>query len=125
MYTGKEGKSTQGCPIAKWVGLEVLHHEVEECALFEWFTERLNMHKECVCAFVCNQVIRRASVDEKLLVLVRERPSHKCETSCIIVVILIWEGISIGLADRLYMELSDTLTRHGALTNRRCALNEE
>ncbi|XP_034238959.1 DNA N6-methyl adenine demethylase isoform X2 [Thrips palmi] len=87
LYTGKEGKTTQGCPLAKWV-------------------------------------IRRSSMEEKILVIVKHRQGHKCSTAWIVVVLVAWEGIPIQEADHVYTLLSNKLNRFGLPTTRRCATNE-
>ncbi|KAK3610695.1 hypothetical protein CHS0354_028084 [Potamilus streckersoni] len=86
-YTGKEGKSSQGCPIAKWV-------------------------------------IRRSGPGEKYLCLVRQRLGHTCETACILVVVVAWEGVETKQADDLYSFLIQNVTKYGYETERRCGTNE-
>ncbi|KAF7268000.1 hypothetical protein GWI33_018801 [Rhynchophorus ferrugineus] len=86
-YTGKEGKTAQGCPIVKWV-------------------------------------LRRVSVEEKYLVIVKHRTGHTCQSAFIVICLVVWDGIANDQADDLYSTLTDKLNKFGLPTKRRCATND-
>lgn len=108
VYTGKEGKTSQGCPVAKWV-------------------------------------IRRADLEEKILVVVKKRPGHRwvsyiihyffkidnfvyllsrCIAAYIVVCMVAWDGMPRLEADNAYKNLIPKLNKYGLPTTRRCATNE-
>ncbi|XP_075163798.1 ten-Eleven Translocation (TET) family protein isoform X2 [Haematobia irritans] len=87
LYTGKEGKTSTGCPLAKWI-------------------------------------IRRADPEEKILVVVKKRPGHRCIAAFIVVCMVVWDGMPRLDADNAYTNLIPKLNKFGLPTTRRCATNE-
>ncbi|XP_054168195.1 methylcytosine dioxygenase TET2-like [Oppia nitens] len=87
IYMDKEGKSKEGCPIAK-------------------------------------SIIRRSSSQEIVLALVRRRKGHKCQSSYIIVSIVVWDAIDLQFADNLFDMIVNKVNDYGIPTKRRCAQNE-
>ncbi|CAD5123778.1 unnamed protein product [Dimorphilus gyrociliatus] len=88
IYSGKEGKGTQGCPVSKWI-------------------------------------IRRSSIEEKVLIIARPRVGHTCPQAVITVNIVVWEGVPSQQADELYDYLRQLLPVYGLQTDRRCGSNEQ
>ncbi|XP_065062672.1 methylcytosine dioxygenase TET1-like isoform X2 [Rhopilema esculentum] len=73
---------------------------------------------------VAKWVLRRQDVDEKILVVVRERPGHLCEDKVIVISIVVWEGFERSKASYLYQRLTSLLSEHATMVTRRCGTNE-
>lgn len=70
------------------------------------------------------QIIRRSSLEEKVLVVVRRRNGHFCSTAFMVISVVMWEGVPLPQADALYSHMCKTLPTNGFETERRCGLNE-
>ena len=74
--------------------------------------------------FFILKVLRRKSLEEKVLVVARERDGHSCEDRVIVTSIVIWDGVDKGKASCLYQRLTSSLSEHATMVTRRCGANE-
>ncbi len=70
-------------------------------------------------------MIRRSSLAEKYLAIVKTRTGHHCANSVIVVTLVAWEGVATDVADRAYSDLSAKLGNHGYETFRKCGMNSQ
>jgi len=87
-FSGKEGKTSEDCPLAKWI-------------------------------------IRRPNLEEKYLVVAKERYGHSCHYSIVVAAIIAWDGVPRDLADRAYTEIAFKTSSFGTETDRQCAANKK
>lgn len=74
--------------------------------------------------FYILKVLRRKSLEEKVLVVARERDGHCCEDRVIVTSIVIWDGVDKGKASYLFQRLTSSLSEHATMVTRRCGANE-
>ena len=86
-FSGKEGKTSQDCPIAKWI-------------------------------------IKRPNLEEKYLIVAKERLGHSCKFAFTVAAIISWDGVPRELADRAYEEIAQKTSSFGTETDRQCAANK-
>ncbi len=67
-----------------------------------------------MCSILTTQIVRRSSLAEKYLVVVKYRLGHKCATAWIVVCMVAWDGVPRPQADQAYDTLSYHLVRGSA-----------
>ena len=72
---------------------------------------------------IAKEVIKRTSLDEKFLVVVKKRDGHQCEQVYMVMGIVVWDGIPRPLADRAYATIKDKVALYGHQMERHCEAN--
>ena len=62
------------------------------------------------------QIVRRSSLDEKFLVIVKQRFGHFCTKIWLVIAILSWDGVQRQKADYIYDKLKHVLPEYGIPT---------
>ncbi len=60
--------------------------------------------------------MRRSSLEEKYLVIVKSRPNHSCSVVWQVMAIVVWDGVQRERADELYDKLTSTLPEFALAT---------
>ena len=68
-------------------------------------------------------IIRRKIIQEKFLVITKNRTEHTCEFKWIIIAIIAWDGMDQSVADRAYGDIIGVPSKHGKASQRKCGLN--
>ena len=112
-YCRREGKSSLGCPIGELPqNLKLKYFEDPNFVIF-------------VFLFSAKYIIRRMSLEEKYLVVTRERTGHQCQYQWMVLSIIAWEGVPSNIADFAYNHISDTIAKHGKSFSRQCEFNQK
>ena len=72
---------------------------------------------------VAKEIIKRSSLEEKFLVVVKKREGHRCDQVFMVMGIICWEGIPRPLADQAYATIKEKTSKYGQCMERHCETN--
>ncbi len=72
---------------------------------------------------IAKEVVKRSSLDEKFLVVVKKREGHHCQQVWMVMGIIAWEGIPRAIADKAYSTFKEKVAQYGLPLERQCEAN--
>lgn len=122
VYSGKEGKTSQGCPLAKWILRRVDKEEKILCIVKRRQGHKYVLHTHTKYSFLLIQ--SNGHKKKWKLILLFLVSIIRCRAAYIIVCLVAWDGLPKYDADNAYKLLVHKLNKFGLPTTRRCATNE-